>query len=613
MTPWVTHRPVATLAASLLAATAVAYIANQAFVGWYPSDDGMLALAAADVLDGGLPHVTYNDPYPGLQAFINAAAFGLFGISLRTLRYMTVVISLCLLVVIYLLLGRVLGRLSAAMIAVATVFTSIATYPTPMPTWLTLPLILTGTWVLLRFWDSAKSLGSGIAGLLIGIAILIKQTAVYPAVALGLWVLARSSTDKQIRRLLGGASVLAGMAMLWVILEARSWSFGILLGLPWSLWLVHINRLAAGTKRSAVSSREKWQLGITFGLSTLLPLAAYTAFYIAEGNIADLIRGVFLTPQVRFSLVRSPSLEIGLGGLGLVAMASILKRSRSERRGAWGTARLPECYWIGLAMVGIVVAGLAAWRTYWYVILLFGTWLPLIIAHEIAEDGRGQRQWIGTDRRRRSGAWDRALMAGVAVAFAFVQIPLWNGVYVAYVFGIALPAVAYVTRAFRVSSGPAVVLLVAASVVGVRASQGWLYVGAPQTRPLAYQELSLPRGGILVPSEHVFYESLVGVVAKYRGAPIWAGPDSPEIYFLSDAANLTGTIYEFLRPDNWEYEELGRLVEKDHVEVVVVNEQVHFSEPVPEPLRVLIAERYPRIKQYGSFTVYERSQQADGD
>ena len=43
--------------------------------GWVPLDEGMVGQAAERVLNGQLPHVDYEEPYPGALSYAYAAVF----------------------------------------------------------------------------------------------------------------------------------------------------------------------------------------------------------------------------------------------------------------------------------------------------------------------------------------------------------------------------------------------------------------------------------------------------------------------------------------------------------------------------------------------------------
>src|SRR5574342_899051 len=54
--------------------------------GWIPHDEGTLAQSAERVLGGELPHRDFDEVYTGGLSLLNAAAFRVFGTTLRALR-----------------------------------------------------------------------------------------------------------------------------------------------------------------------------------------------------------------------------------------------------------------------------------------------------------------------------------------------------------------------------------------------------------------------------------------------------------------------------------------------------------------------------------------------
>ena len=60
--------------------------------------------------------------------------------------------------------------------------------------------------------------------------------------------------------------------------------------------------------------------------------------------------------------------------------------------------------------------------------------------------------------------------------------------------------------------------------------------------------LKLARSGLRVrAADATRYEALIGAVQVLaKGRTLWAGPDAPEVYFLSGVPNQTRTLFDFL-------------------------------------------------------------------
>jgi hypothetical protein len=122
--------------------------------------------------------------------------------------------------------------------------------------------------------------------------------------------------------------------------------------------------------------------------------------------------------------------------------------------------------------------------------------------------------------------------------------------------------------------------------------------------------LDLVRGGIEVPEQHRFYVQMAEQLQPHAGSPIYAGPDSPEIYFLSATMNPTPVLFDFLAWD-WGIDERDETIRDGGVTAVVVNRSPDFSSPLPERTLEAIEAEFPDRLGFGWFDVYEN--RADDD
>ena len=78
-------RPVAVFV--LVLAASVSYLTQFVRSGWVPHDEGLLGQSAERVLMGERPHVDFDDPYTGGQAYLHALAFMVGGARLSSMRW----------------------------------------------------------------------------------------------------------------------------------------------------------------------------------------------------------------------------------------------------------------------------------------------------------------------------------------------------------------------------------------------------------------------------------------------------------------------------------------------------------------------------------------------
>jgi hypothetical protein len=142
------------------------------------------------------------------------------------------------------------------------------------------------------------------------------------------------------------------------------------------------------------------------------------------------------------------------------------------------------------------------------------------------------------------------------------------------------------------------------AIVFVNRTYGWnlgvkFLPYAPQSR------LDLPRGGLLVPDEdRMIYEELARVIRQHAaGGTISAGPDCPEVYFLSGFPNPTRAMFDFLTPVSEDEAWMTGLLARAHIKVAVINTAPLFSPRFSPGVLRLLESRFPSSQQVGQFVV----------
>jgi hypothetical protein len=117
--------------------------------------------------------------------------------------------------------------------------------------------------------------------------------------------------------------------------------------------------------------------------------------------------------------------------------------------------------------------------------------------------------------------------------------------------------------------------------------------------------LDLPRGGLRVPDQDKqVYEEVVRVLQQHAGGgTIYAGPDCPEIYFLSGFPNPTRAFFDFLTPDPMDERSMATLLSDGSIRAAVVNLAPLFSPRLEPGVLRLLEERFPSSRQIGRFVV----------
>jgi len=117
--------------------------------------------------------------------------------------------------------------------------------------------------------------------------------------------------------------------------------------------------------------------------------------------------------------------------------------------------------------------------------------------------------------------------------------------------------------------------------------------------------LDIDRGGLLVPdADKRTYEEIVRLIEEHAsGGTVYAGPDCPEVYFLSGSPNPSRAIFEFLSPFQEDERWMNDLLVHSPIRAAVVNTAPLFSPRFSPGVLRLLESRFPSSQQVGQFVV----------
>jgi hypothetical protein len=206
------------------------------------------------------------------------------------------------------------------------------------------------------------------------------------------------------------------------------------------------------------------------------------------------------------------------------------------------------------------------------------------------------------------------LLICVTAMCSLIQFPFAFPLYFCYVAPLAMLCAAALMS--KLPTPPHLILYTAATVsilFGVFVLRpGFINrVGARYEQDEQSTRLSPPRAGGLRVSKSSAdeYNELIPFVRRLAdGQPILAGPDSPEIYFLSGLPNPTPIFFDFFHEPN-EYQGLmrGVLDRPSFIHVVVIKSDPLHSRYHRDILKSLVIGRFPNTRRFPSFEVFWRS------
>jgi hypothetical protein len=202
------------------------------------------------------------------------------------------------------------------------------------------------------------------------------------------------------------------------------------------------------------------------------------------------------------------------------------------------------------------------------------------------------------------------LLLAVVATCSLIQFPYFVPMYFCYVAPLAILAFAGLSA--RQSSYQPTSLLVPVAVfyllfglVVIMPNQ--IYNRALSFEPVPQKAFTLPRAGGIVGAKSTveLTEQAVSVVLAHSGgAPIYAGPDSPEFYFLTGLRNSTPNLVELLGGADGDPAHIFTSIERAGVKAVVLNHTPgNDSGPLAPELVTKLRNRFPESVTIGPLEV----------
>jgi hypothetical protein len=577
--------------------------------GWVPHDEGTIAQTAERVLHGELPHRDFDDRYTGGLSLLNAAAFRLLGTTLLSPRIVLVTFFMLTIPAMYWAATRFLSPLAAGAVTLIAVAWSVPNYVAALPSWYNLFFSVFGLAALLRYVETAHARWTFAAGLCAAFSLLIKIVALYYVGAVGLFLLYREQADDArslVRKpsrtysillsALLGALVLAVVATIRRRFDAVDVGYFILPGIALPALLVAREwaepRGPAGPRLARVG-----RMALPFLAGFTLPLAIYCVPYARAGALHGWFTGAFLLPWRRMDFSEINTMHVG-DALAAVVSGEIIGIAAiaGQRMRWWHVA------FIGATLSVVLRATsqhIAVYRVTWYSAAML---IPFTVTAATL------LLWRRGHRLEKRGE-QIALLVAVVGLCNLIQFPFSAPIYFCYVAPLLILLIVSLLGIVGVPSYAMLGVLGAfyAAFAVFRTTPGFINVlGQIYVPDVQTHRLDLPRsGGLLVDATDAnAYPELVRIVHQRAGGPlIWAGPDCPEVYFLSGMPNPTRTLFDFLDDPDERPRRLHALFAASQLKLVVINTDPKFSGLLEPELRADLVARFPNLRTVGPFEV----------
>jgi hypothetical protein len=598
----VTHpaRKLEKLLAYVVLIGSVAYMIPFVSRGWIPHDEGMIGQSAERALLGQLPHVEFRDAYTGGLTWFYAAIFGAIGINLLYIRWALFAAAVMALIILYVILRRTLDPLAAAGAVAVAIGWSFPNYFAALPSWWVLVCALVCLWALARYYET-RSLGYvAMAGLTVGVAVAIKQTGLYlvPPLLMSVWIGSDRTGMTNARFLPGDRALRVTLGIL--LLGAAT------LLLANRLWPGEVTYLLIPIAASSVAFSMRydeqgipdapgvWLTLCLAGVSVALPVALLLIPYLATGHLREFFEGAFILPQRRLSFASIPMPSAWYVACGAVLVLCMALVPSSLRTGEIRVLQVVR-WAAALVLVGLGLSYPAFYQFLWHSLRAILALSPLVALWTLASDPAAEFV------RRRLLFATSSMLAWAAL----VQFPFSAPIYFCYVAPLGVIAIACAAgrdprgvRRFAPLAGMALAFAILSMNRGYLGALGVRHAPVTLDAPLDQVRARLTAD----PGEAAVYKRTIFLVKNnLAGGGLMAGPDSPEIYFLTGQFSPTGAMFDFLDPGasspaGTEALWLG-------ASVVVINTEPDFSERIPDSLRSKIRQSFPQGEHVGPFEV----------
>ena len=561
----------------------------------------MLAETAEWLLAGRIPHIHYQEPYTGGLTWLYAAVFKLAGVDLINVRWLLFPFASLALLVTYLITRRFLPPIASALATWLALAWSFPNYFAGLPSWWLLICALGCVWALFRHVETGLLRYVALAGLLIGCAIVIKQTGVYLLIAAALSLLASGSRSAEPTRLTRNVDRLlrisaGGLAFAFAIAIMRkrlgTSEIGYLL-IP-----IASSSLALASERTSQFGsvvRSRLAPVLLVGATAALPIALLSAPYFIHGHLLDLVNGAILLPQrrVAFASYPLPPVRHLLTGVAMMTLMVPMPPSLTSR-----SARiLTTVRWtLALGLIAFAFSSTAAYRFLFGSVRAVASLLPTLIAGLLLSSR------VADEKQRRILFVAASMLAWMSL----VQFPFAAPIYFCYVTPLAVIAAVAAGHATAWIRRPGVLTWATLLLAFALFSLNGRDVRAVGVAPLAridYAPLNLPRAHLDVQEEDAAtYRQVVSLIeTRLHGGALLAGPDCPEVYFLARRSSPSGTVFEFFSGDQPSY--VRDVSYWAPAKVIVINRLPHFSPRVTEDALAELRDVFPHGQQVERFEV----------
>jgi hypothetical protein len=590
----------------------VALLISRLHYGFLPEDDPSFGYVAERTFHGELPNVDFYEDYTGGLSYLDALAFHLFGVRLISQRIMLLLFFVPWVATVWYLASRITTPAMTILVTLLSVVWSVPVYPCPFGSWYNLYFATFGTAALFRYLDTGNSRWICWTGVCCGLSFLAKITGLYFLAAAWLFLIydeqnesAGKGTRIEERHL--AYSVLITLILLSfdaaLVLLVRSagttahYYHFVLPGVAISLFLMSREWQCSHASTLSRLRRTARRIGL-LSAGAILPVAVFLLPYIKRHAVGKWCSSIFLS-SARLHSAAYPPMPNALALLCVPLVVVLWLNATSTRTESRRTINIALS--IVLAVVLLVSVGrVLPSRLVWFSI---AESLPIIIVIGVLV--------LWSARAARDRLTDRVMLLLTASAIcSLIQLPRAAPVYFCFFLPLVVLSLIALAEKTSVSKGassflvPVFAFYLLFGFLAILPGQFYAeqFDVKPETRS------TIPRAAGFIGEKRILsvYEEAAPEVVKHAGsAPIYAGPDAAEFYFLTGHKNATPIFLEFLAGVDSEPSRILATIDSSGVRTVVINHGGQHNPSGPPPAELLegLRSRFPQSTVIGNFEI----------
>ena len=355
----------------------------------------------------------------------------------------------------------------------------------------------------------------------------------------------------------------------------------------------------AACSRLLITSQGGLRGPATAVAAAALPLTCFILPYMADQQMGSLLDGLFVLPQKRlqFASLDMPPAHWIVAGIPLVAI--VMPLPLLDRARGFATRPVVGMLWLlGLTVPILSLYDMTSYQVIWQSVRAFAALLPIaccwLILSERVHDPKQRRILFG--------------LASMLAWASLVQFPFSAAIYFCYVTPLtvtaAVAAAGNSAAIRRPLVGVAAALLLTFALVSM--NPGYIFnLGWRHETQALNVPLNLPRADLRVSAaDAVTYRRVVELIESHIGTGrLVAGPDCPELYFLTGQFSPTGSLFDFFTTDASGEGGLRHLPAWTTARVVVLNHRRTFSPGLSPDLGASVRRMFPESEAAGPFEV----------